>query len=85
MLIAQCSIAAGIVEPLTKVESGIFFDLAQELMAQGVRRNIVADIFALTFRTYQKQDNRSTHNADLHDSNVCLAYLLHLFVVGGHS
>jgi hypothetical protein len=85
MLIPQCSTAAGIMEPLTKVESGIFSDPTQELEAQGVRRDIVADIFDLTFRTYQEQVNGSTHNADFHDSNVYFAYLLQLFVVGGLS
>ncbi len=63
-LIAQLSTAAGIRAPLARVADQVFLDLTREIEAQGVRRKVVADMFGMALRTYQKKVNRLTQSAD---------------------
>lgn len=57
-LIAQLSTAAGIRAPLAHVADKVFVDLAREIEAQGVGRKVVADMFGMALRTYQKRLQR---------------------------
>ncbi len=58
VLIAQLSTAAGVRAPLAHVADQVFYHLAREIEAQGVGRKVVADMFGLAIRTYQKKVQR---------------------------
>src|SRR5690349_900607 len=58
VLIAQLSTAAGIRAPLAHVADRVFLELAQEIERQGVGRKVVADMFGMALRTYQKRVQR---------------------------
>src|SRR5215510_279292 len=58
VLIAQLSTAAGIRAPLAHVADQVFLDLASEIEAQGVGRKVVADMFGLALRSYQRKVQR---------------------------
>lgn len=63
LLIAQLSTAAGIRAPLSHIADQVFLSLAREIEAQGVGRKVVADMFGLALRTYQKKVQRLTESA----------------------
>ena len=63
VLIAQLSTAAGIRAPLAHVADRIFVELAQEIERQGVGRKVVADMFGMALRTYQKRVQRLSESA----------------------
>jgi hypothetical protein len=63
VLIAQISTAAGLRAPLSHVANQVFLDLARELESQGVRRNVVADMFGLALRSYQLKFQRALEAA----------------------
>jgi hypothetical protein len=58
LLIAQLATSAGIRAPLANIADQVFLELASEIEQQGVSRNVVADMFGLALRTYQKKVNR---------------------------
>jgi hypothetical protein len=58
LLIAQLATSAGIRAPLANIADQVFLDLANEIEQQGVRREVVADMFGIALRTYQKKVNR---------------------------
>jgi hypothetical protein len=58
VLIAQLSTAAGVRAPLAHVADQVFVELAQEIERQGVGRKVVADMFGMALRTYQKRMQR---------------------------
>ncbi|MBM4361327.1 MAG: hypothetical protein FJ104_01510 [Deltaproteobacteria bacterium] len=58
VLIAQISTAAGIRAPLARVADQVFLSLSREIEAQGVGGKVVADMFGLAIRTYQKKVQR---------------------------
>lgn len=60
VLIAQLSTAAGVRAPLAHVADQVFLELANEIEAQGVGRKVVADMFGLALRSYQKRVQRLT-------------------------
>lgn len=63
LLIAQLSTAAGIRAPLAHIADHVFLSLAREIESQGVGRKVVADMFGLALRTYQKKVQRLTQSA----------------------
>ena len=63
VLIAQLSTAAGVRAPLAHVADQVFLDLAREIEAQGIGRKVVADMFGLALRSYQKKVQRLTESA----------------------
>jgi Mn-dependent DtxR family transcriptional regulator len=63
VLIAHLSTAAGIRAPLAYVADEVFLRLASEIEAQGVGRKVVADIFGLALRSYQKKVQRLTESS----------------------
>ncbi len=63
VLIAQLSTASGVRAPLAHVADQVFLELAREIEAQGVRRQVVADMFGLALRSYQKKVQRLTESA----------------------
>jgi hypothetical protein len=58
VLIAQLSTASGVRAPLAHVADQVFLDLAREIEAQGVGRKVVADMFGMALRAYQKKIQR---------------------------
>lgn len=58
VLIAQLSTAAGLRSPLSHVADQVFLSLAQEIENQGVGRKVVADMFGLALRSYQRKVQR---------------------------
>jgi hypothetical protein len=75
VLIAQLSTAAGIRAPLAHVADQVFLDLASEIEAQGVGRKVVADMFGLALRSYQKKVQRLTESATVRDRTLWEAVL----------
>lgn len=75
VLIAQLSTAAGIRAPLANVADQVFVNLAREIEAQGVGRKVVADMFGLALRTYQKKLNRLTESQTSADTSLWEAVL----------
>jgi hypothetical protein len=63
VLIAALSTAAGIRAPLAHVADQVFLDLARSIEAQGVGRKVVADMFGIALRTYQRKVQRLTESA----------------------
>jgi hypothetical protein len=70
VLIAQLSAAAGIRAPLAHLADEVFLSLSKELEEQGVPKKIVADMFGLALRTYQRRVQRLESSAT--DSGVTL-------------
>jgi len=58
VLVAQLSTAAGSRSPLAHVVDEVFLSLAQEIERQGVSRKVVADMFGLALRSYQRKVQR---------------------------
>lgn len=65
VLLAQLSTAAGVRSPLSHVADQVFVELAREIEAQGVRRQVVADMFGMGLRSYQKKMRRLTESASV--------------------
>ena len=75
VLIAQLSTSAGIRAPLAHVADQVFLDLAAEIEAQGVSRKVVADMFGLALRSYQKKVQRLQESAAVRDRTLWEAVL----------
>ncbi len=63
VLIAQLSSAAGVRAPLAHLADEVFLHLSQELEQQGVSRKVVADMFGLALRGYQRRVQRLSESA----------------------
>ncbi len=75
VMIAQLSTASGVRSPLAHVADQVFFTLAKEIESQGVRKQIVADMFGLAMRSYQKKMQRLTESASVRDKTLWEAVL----------
>jgi len=82
VLIAQLSTAAGIRAPLADVADQVFLKLASEIEAQGVPRKVVADMFGLALRSYQRKMQRLTESATETQRTLWQAVLEHLTTQG---
>jgi hypothetical protein len=85
VLIAQLSTASGVRAPLSHVADQVFLDLAREIEAQGVSRKVVADMFGLALRTYQKKIQRLTESVTTRDRTLWEAVLEYLSEHGSRS
>lgn len=63
VLIAQLSTAAGIRAPLAHIADQVFLELAREIESQGVGRKVVADMFGMALRSYQRRVQRLSESA----------------------
>jgi hypothetical protein len=70
VLIAQLSTAAGIRSPLAHIADQVFLDLSREIERQGVSRKVVADMFGLALRSYQKRVQRLSESASVRDRTL---------------
>ncbi len=75
VLIAQLSTAAGIRAPLAHVADQVFLELSRELESQGLGKRVVADMFGLLIRGYQKKVARLTESASFRDKSLWEAVL----------
>lgn len=75
VLIAQLSTAAGIRAPLAHVADQVFVELSRELEAQGLGKRVVADMFGMLLRGYQKKVQRLTESATTRDKSLWEAVL----------
>lgn len=75
VLIAQLSTAAGIRAPLAHVADQVFVDLARELESQGLGKKVVADMFGMMLRGYQKKVQRLTESTTVRDQTLWEAVL----------
>ncbi len=63
VLLAQLATSSGGRAPLSHVANQVFLDLVEELEAQGLRKKVVADMFGMALRTYQKKVRRLSESA----------------------
>ena len=63
VLLAALSTAAGIRAPLAHIADQIFLELSREIESQGVSRKVVADMFGLALRSYQRRVQRIASSA----------------------
>jgi hypothetical protein len=70
VLIAHLCTAAGVRAPLAHVADQVFLGLSREIEAQGVGRKVVADMFGLALRSYQKKVQRLTESASARDKTL---------------
>lgn len=82
VLIAQLSAAAGIRAPLAHLADEVFLSLSKELEEQGVSRKVVADMFGLALRTYQRRVQRLEKSATDADTTLWQAVNDYLQEVG---
>lgn len=75
VLIAQLSTASGVRAPLSHVADQVFLTLAREIEAQGVRKQVVADMFGLAMRSYQKKMRRLAESGTLPERSLWEAVL----------
>lgn len=78
VLIAQLSTAAGIRAPLSHIADQVFIELSREIEAQGVARKVVADMFGLALRTYQRKVQRLGESATQRNTTLWEAVLEHV-------
>ena len=75
VLLAQLSTTDGARSPLAHVADQVFVELAREIEAQGVRRQVVADMFGMALRSYQKKMRRLTESASVNEKTLWQAVL----------
>lgn len=70
VLIAHLSAAAGIRAPLAHLADEVFLSLSKELEEQGVSKKVVADMFGMALRTYQRRVQRLETSATDADTTL---------------
>ena len=75
VLIAQVSTAAGVRAPLAHVADQVFLELAREIESQGIGRKVVADMFGMALRAYQKKLQRLEESATEQNQTLWQAVL----------
>ena len=75
VLLAQISTSAGARSPLSHIADQVFFELAKEIEAQGVKRRVAADMFGMALRAYQKKTQRLTESGSARDRTLWQAVL----------
>jgi hypothetical protein len=70
VLIAQLTASGGIRAPMSRLADEIFLTLSDELESQGVSRKVVADMFGMALRGYQRRVQRL--RASSMDANTTL-------------
>jgi hypothetical protein len=75
VLVAQLSTTAGLRAPLAHVANDVFLDLVTELESQGVRQRVIADMFGLALRSYQRKVQRLAESRTEHGRSLWEAVL----------
>jgi hypothetical protein len=85
VLIAQLSTSAGVRAPLAHIADQVFLSLSREIEAQGVARKVVADMFGLALRGYQRKTQRLAASASWQHKTLFEAVLEFIEKEGGAS
>src|SRR5690606_38540140 len=80
--IAQLSTAAGLRAPLAHIADQVFLDLSREIEAQGVSRKVVASMFGMALRGYQRKVQRLTESSSHRGTTLWEALVEHLHAQG---
>lgn len=78
VLIAQLATSGGVRAPLAHVANQVFMDLAREIERQGVNRQVTADMFGISLRSYQRKVQRLQESATDRGRSMWEAVLDHL-------
>ncbi len=78
VLIAQISTTAGIRAPLAHLADDVFLHLTREIERQGVSRKVVADMFGMALRGYQRKVQRLTESEASRGRTLWEAIIEHL-------
>lgn len=70
VLVAQLSTTAGVRAPLAHIANEVFLELAQEIERQGVGKKVVADMFGLALRSYQRKLQRIVESRTVRDRTL---------------
>lgn len=80
--IAQLSTAAGLRAPLAHIADQVFLDLSREIEAQGVSRKVVASMFGMALRGYQRKVQRLSESSSYKGKTLWEALVEHLHAHG---
>ncbi|HEX2731747.1 MAG TPA: hypothetical protein VHM70_09085 [Polyangiaceae bacterium] len=80
--IAQLSTSAGLRAPLAHIADQVFLDLSREIEAQGVSRKVVASMFGMALRGYQRKVQRLTESSSHKGKTLWEALVEHLHTHG---
>ncbi len=83
VLVAQLSTTAGVRAPLAHIADQVFLSLSREIEAQGVGRKVVADMFGLALRGYQKKTQRLAASHTTQGKTLFEAVLEYIGAQGG--
>jgi hypothetical protein len=75
VFIAQLATAGGVRAPLTRVANQVFLDLSQELYQQGLKKNVIADMFGMTLRTYHRKMRELSQSQSIEGRSIWEAVL----------
>lgn len=78
VLIAQLATAGGQRAKLANVANHVFLDLVEELEGQGVGQKVIADMFGLALRTYQRKRQRLGESVTEKGRSLWEAVLSHI-------
>lgn len=76
--IAQLSTSAGLRAPLAHIADQVFLDLSREIEAQGVSRKVVASMFGMALRGYQRKVQRLEESVSSRGKTLWEAVVEHL-------
>src|SRR5690606_28044685 len=76
--IAQLSTSAGLRAPLAHIADQVFLELSREIEAQGVSRKVVASMFGMALRGYQRKVQRLEESASSKGKTLWEAVVEHL-------
>jgi hypothetical protein len=78
VLVAQLATTAGMRAPLAHVANQVFLELVGELESQGVRQKVIADMFGLALRSYQRKVQRLLASESEQGGSLWEAVLSHV-------
>ncbi len=78
ILIAQLATSGGVRAPLAGIANQVFLELARELEAQGISKQVTADMFGMALRSYRRRVQRLSASATDRDRSLWEAVLGYL-------
>jgi hypothetical protein len=75
VFLAQLATSGGVRTPLAQVADQVFAGLAQELRAQGITQNVIADMFGMALRTYHRRVQSAQQSQSVEGKTVWGAVL----------
>lgn len=75
VLIAHLATAGGVRAPLANVANQVFRDLSDQLGAQGVSKNVIADMFGMALSTYHRRVRAASESQSVSGRSVWEAVL----------